>query len=172
MEKDILMAIQEEFAGSLNRYLTARDKIDRRIELRRAQIERLKAKAEKFGNNHPRWTENLLRPLITEISKHLPGWRMDEDKRLSPMGLGCRVSVFFYRRLDLPLPEKYEDSNSIYIVFLPGQLCKGELFYETGEIKDNYRADTIGAINGFNNLTKRLESLEEAVQHLKNQIKP
>jgi len=171
MEQDILAAIREEFAGSLNRYLKERDTIEKKIEQRRAQIERLKAKAKKVSCNHPRWTEDLLRPVITEISRQLPGWHLEDDPRLIPMGLGCRVSVFFYRNLDLPSPEKFEDSNSIYIVFLPGELSKGELLFETGQTIERYCAGTIGEINGFNHISKKLESIDEAVQHLKEQIK-
>lgn len=117
----------------------------------------------------PYWTEKLLRPVLTEIKKQLPDWVCD-DKRLSPMGLGCRVSVFFYKRGLPPHADRWLQGNSIYIVFLPGELDKGELLYETGERTTRFQAGTIGEINGFNQITKPLESIEEAVLFLKKQI--
>jgi|GEM_PF-5566346 len=160
MNKLTFEQIRKSFADQLSDYQTARKILDDRIAKKQQQLERLLLRRKK-APSIPYWTESLLRPVINILKPHFLNWICDDEK-LSPMGLACRVSVFFTSQND---NEKY-----IYIVFQPGELSQGELLYETGERKNDYPKNTIGEINGFNRTTKAVESIEELVNFLKKQI--
>lgn len=163
-----LTAIKSNFSSLMQAYKNSRDELESKIAIRQKQLERLQARLKKI--HWPRWTEQLLRPVLEEIKKQLPDWHCD-DERLNPLGLGCRVSVFFIKKGLTPDADRWSEANSLYITFLPGELDNAELLYETGEQLNRFGPDTIGAINGFNQVTKPLESIEEAVNFLIAQIK-
>ncbi|ANH81670.1 hypothetical protein A8C56_12365 [Niabella ginsenosidivorans] len=167
-QQNILTAIKDSFCSRFQTFKTTRNEIQNKIYVRQRQIERLNQRLKKLHGPH--WTEDLLRPVLDEIKKQLPGWDYGAD-RLIPMGLGCRVSVFFTKERFSRSPNQYNRNKSISIVFLPGELDNAELLYETGKQLNRYGPDTIGAINGFNRVTKPLQSVEEAVSFLKAQIK-
>ncbi|MCJ8208131.1 hypothetical protein MUY27_00330 [Mucilaginibacter sp. RS28] len=147
-------------------YNTKRDDLNAKIERAQRRIVKLEQQRKKL--KFPFWTELLLRPVLNLIKIQLPGWSCD-DEHLNPMGLGCRVSVFF-TKTELPdNADPWKEGNSIYIVFVPVDLSIGLLHYETGESEQRYPTGTIGAINGFNRKTKPLESVQEAVDFLKRQ---
>ncbi|MBS1526296.1 MAG: hypothetical protein JST19_11645 [Bacteroidetes bacterium] len=159
--------ISSAYIRRVKRYNVASKKLDDIVTDLQQKLATIENERQKL--KYPYWTEKLLRPVLNSIKKELPNWVCD-DKRLSPMGLGCRVSVFFCKRGLPPTAGKWLQGNSIYIVFLPGELDKGQLLYETGERTTRFQSGTIGEINGFNQITKPLESIEEAVLFLKNQI--
>ncbi|XHR94267.1 hypothetical protein ACFJIV_28935 [Mucilaginibacter sp. UC70_90] len=101
MEKITLAAIQEDYINAYSRYQQLQDVLQQKIKIRTKQIERLQHKLTRHGGNFPRWTENLLRPVLNRVKEQLPGWIAD-DGQLTPMGLGCRVSVFFIRLTIIP----------------------------------------------------------------------
>lgn len=152
--------IAAEYVDLVNIYDNEENEIDKKIGARQQQIDRLQKRKKKIGP-YPYWTELFLRPIINEIKKHFPGWECD-DERLTPMGLGSRVSVFFNPKDD---PKKY-----IYIVFVPMEIGKGHLSYETGDSSSRFASGTIGEINGFNRHTKPIDSIDELVQFLQKQI--
>jgi len=161
-----LATIAANYAEQLAAYNAGREKLDTaigKLQNRQAALERKKQKL-----NFPYWTEKLLRPVLDEIKPQLPGWACD-DERLTPMGIGCRVSVFFCKRGLPKNADPWQEGKYIYIVFSPGELDNGELWYETGKKTDRFGLGTIGELNGFNQITKVLDSVEEAVNHLKNQ---
>jgi hypothetical protein len=162
-----LTAIKSNFSSLMQAYKNSRDELENKIAIRQKQLERLQGRLRKI--HWPHWTEQLLRPVLDEIEKQLPGWNCDKDGLL-PMGLSCRVSVFFSKEDILQPSNHYTRKTSISIIFTPGDLDKSELLYETGEYTNRYGPGTIGAINGFNRVTKPLESIEEAVALLKAQI--
>lgn len=170
MEKITLAAIQEDYINAYSRYQQLQDVLQQKIKIRTKQIERLQHKLTRHGGNFPRWTENLLRPVLNRVKEQLPGWIAD-DGQLTPMGLGCRVSVFFHPLNHYSELQAGDTANYIYIVFLPGDLDKGELLYQTGEQNHRFAPGTIGEINGFNQVSKKLESIDEAVRYLQQQIK-
>jgi len=169
MENITLAAIQENYIQAYSQYREISKALESKIDRRNKQITRLQERLKKHGRSFPRWTEILLRPVLNGIKEQLPGWEAD-DEQLNPMGLGCRVSVFFH-----PVPRHSELKNFdpdlyIYIVFMPGDLDKGELLFQTGEQEQRFAPGTIGEINGFNYRCKKLDSISEAVNHLQKQI--
>jgi hypothetical protein len=154
------LQIAAAFTNKLAAYNAARKSMDDKIDRKQKQLDRLIARRKKM-KDYPRWTEQFLRPVIDEIKPLFPDWICD-DERLTPMGLGSRVSLFFTSKSD---SEKY-----IYLVFVPGDLQEAELSYETGESRNRFAKNTIGEINGFNRVTKLVESIEELVAFLKQQI--
>lgn len=135
-------------------------KIDDKIDKKQQQLTRLLVCKKKM-KPYPWWTEHLLRPVINQIKIHLPYWICD-DERLTPMGLSSRVSVFF--------TSKFDSKKYIYLVFVPGNLLEGQLSYETGKSNNRFAKNTIGEINGFYRITKPVESIEELVSFLNQQI--
>jgi len=161
--------IQTAFINGHEAYKTQRRILEEKIEQGKAQLARLKARHDALYLKNPSWLEALLRPLLAIIKQQMAGWVCDDEK-LCLLGLGCCVPVFFFREGMAQDADNLSAENSVYIVFLPGDLDKGELLYETGERTNRYTTGSIGEINGFNNITKPLESIEEAVQFLLSQI--
>lgn len=166
-QPEILKTIKDNFQSKLKSFRTSRDKLLEKIKIRELQIERLKSRLEKLHRTN--WTKDLLIPVLDEIKNALPEWDYNKNL-LHPMGLSCRVSVFFTKKVKMP-SSYYTQVTSITIIFSPGDLENSELFYETGESIERYPPGTIGAINGLNRVTKSLESIKEAVDLLKPQIK-
>lgn len=164
-----LTNIREKYANILAGYRAEENRICEKILLRERQLQRLEHSRKKLSESHPKWTELLLQPIIRKIQLKLPDW-ICEDDAFSPRGLGARVSVFFIRKDAPPGQDKYLARNSIYITFLPGNLYTGELLYETGETTTAYQMGTLGEINGFNQVTKPVDSIEELTEFLTKQI--
>lgn len=161
---------RSNYARQINKYRQEENILYGKILAKESQLQRLEAKRKKLSATYPYWTDNLLKPVVEQLKAALPLWTCDDEK-FTPMGLGSKVSVFFCNNNQLEIDDKYAEDNSIYICFLPDDLSSGELLYETGEIKSYFQPGTIGDINGFNRLTKPVESIEELVSFLKSQIK-
>ncbi len=161
--------IRIRYSQKLTRHKNIEEYIEKRITQREQQTERLKAKLKNHNKSYPYWTEDLLRPVIDKIKQHLPEW-VCEDDRLTPMGLGARVSVFFTRKAT-DTTGKSNSPKYLYVTFLPGDLTNAQLLYETGKKKNRFASGTIGEINGFNNAIKEVKSIDEIVQFLRTQIK-
>ena len=61
--------------------------------------------------------------------------------------------------------------SKMALVVLPGYTDSNEVYikYETGEADERYRVESIGAINGMNNITARLpDTAEEIFEIMKN----
>ncbi|MBZ4187666.1 hypothetical protein [Niabella beijingensis] len=162
-----LAAIKDNFCTQFQTFKASQRQLQSKIYARQWQIDKLKMQMEKLHG--PRWTVDLLQPVVNEIKKRLPGWDYDDDQ-LIPLGLACRVSVFFNKKKNTR-SSQLSTKKSIHIIFIPGELKNAELLYETGEQVARFDPGTIGEINGFNRVTKPLESIKEAVTFLKKQIK-
>ncbi len=162
-------SISYAYAVRLSGHRARVKSLNTKIELKVKQLERLQKKNKAFNAVYPRWTELLLRPLLNQLRQDFPEYKWDGEN-LSPMGLGCRVAVFFVKDMNLPEADRYEENNSMYVCFQPGDLGKGELLFETGEKTQSYKPGTIGEINGFNNVTKPVESIEEIIAFMKSKI--
>lgn len=162
-----LSDIQQVFIEKELEYTTKRDLLDAKENELKKKLERLKIRISKHRNTSPSWTEVLLRPILNEIKLQLPDWTPDRDS-LIPLGLRSYVSVFFYLKSEMLLEE--ETRKYIYITFVPADLKNGILKYDTGEKTGNFHTNSLGSMNGFDNVSKQLESIEEAVKHLQKQI--
>ena len=122
-------------------------KIQRRIEIREKQLERLKVKAQKISyHERPGWIDSLVKPIAEAMLPFLPDRYF---KILGPFGLGCQTAIHFYKNGS---NDAVGNGNCISITFEPGTLREGDLFVvdylvNTGEFSPN----SIGAINGMNN---------------------
>ena len=72
-------------------------------------------------------------------------------------GMTAKVSGAFGLRCECHIVLEKDDRKKT-IVVTPDIKDDGslELYYDTGEIRDRFRSDSIGALNGFNNITERL----------------
>jgi hypothetical protein len=159
-------SITNRYIGQLNSYTNKEKLLSEKMLQLQLKLNTLQQRKDKL--HFPYWVHTLLRPIVRQIRLQLTDW-VCEDKRFTPLGIGCRVTVFFIKKGLPKNADKWQEGNSIYITFLPGQLSKGELYYETGEKNNRFEYGTLGAINGFNQITKVLESVEEAIAFLKRQ---
>jgi hypothetical protein len=168
-EQITFASISTAYAQQLNEHRDKINAVRAKIDVKEKQLARLQTKEKAFNAVYPRWTELLLRPLLIRLQELFPEYKWDEDS-LTPMGLGSRVLVFFVKDATLPQADRYDEGNSIYVSFQPGELDKGELLYETGDNTQSYKPGTIGEINGFNNVTKPVETIEEIIAFMKSKI--
>lgn len=152
-----IQEIRKNYANLLAKYRGEENALCEKVLAKERQLARLEAKRKLLSKNFPRWTEALVIPIIDQLKNSIPGWTYDGEE-LIPMGLGCRVAVFFYKDDQPEIVDKYAEDNSIYICFSPGDLTTGELLYTT----------TAG--DKYDPVTKPIESLEELINHLKSQI--
>ena len=128
------------------------DRIDKEIY----RLKKLERKIYDSKNSH--WTDCLIRSLLNEVKTLMPEITEWDDDRLTPMGLMCRVSVF----------PKY-NGKTLYLPFLHG--AGADLLIETKEIEDTYPEGSIGAMNGMGKKSITIESAEQIVEILKEQMK-
>lgn len=141
------------------------DKIEARIGQRRKQIERLEKKYDKKREENW-WIKLLVAPILTHLKERYPDLYLD-DTLLSPMGLRSAVHTWFYDADDWEATDKI----LAMLTLTPGDLSKGELWYDTGEVEDDYPEGSIGFINGMNRVSKPLENMEQIYNRIDEQIK-
>lgn len=135
------------------------DKIEDRINMRRAQIDRLLRKKDKRWEG-ALWTDNLIRPIMELVKAKFPDVVWD-DERLVTMGLRSNVYVF----------GEMDGKTVASICFTPYDLDNGILAYDTGEKEGSYQEGSIGAMNGFDNITKPIEDIQEIYDLVEKKIK-
>ena len=113
------------------------------------------------GGKNPSWLDTAVRPLAADI-----GEATGHTARVSgPFGL--RAECVIHINEDAPEGER------MYLVITPWFNCEGQdteimLYYDTGEVKEDYAPNTLGDFNGMNNVMKRLpETLPEIVALLR-----
>lgn len=134
--------------------------LEAKISEREQQIERLKKRISKrkddyYKKKYPGWIETIVEPLMRGLEKEtgLHG------EIYGPFGLCCKTSIYLREDMGKSITEQ----DTIHITLEPPY--EGKLFYETGEIKGEYRKDSIGELNGMNNVLEELpDSIEEIVK--------
>lgn len=137
--------------------------IDRKMmEIERAErsIQRNQRKIEKL--DRPFWVEHLVEP----IAKHFTEEFGLEYELFGPFGLRAQVSIYWRKDMNKSITE--QPVKSLRLV--PGDLSKGELFYETGKVKKDaqYQKGSIGYLNGFNKELKPLPNSFDEIRALIN----
>ena len=101
------------------------------------------------------WIDDLLKPLLKEV-----------DERT---GLNFTSDTFHTYGLRNECPVFAMDGDRVlaYLCFSPGDIKKGELFLDTGDKRGNYPPDSIGALNGFDNTTEEVTSIEVIIENIK-----
>jgi hypothetical protein len=149
---------------------------EKRLE---ARIDSLTEKRDALQKKYRSWIKTFVSPLAKELQKYFPEYKHFE--LLGPFGLRCNVSIHFFKKSQKTLEreiknrdeafEKYfKNSNLISLTIIPISMREGEFHFETGEMKQEYGNNTLGDINGMNNVTKGIVNIEELVAHLKKQI--
>jgi hypothetical protein len=127
------------------------NKVKDRIDMRNRQIERLEKKKEKAeGKSH--WTKfaNNIMELVSNRTLDVI-WNI--DKIPTTTGLRCQYYIF---------GKTIEDDVTVGICFTPGK--DNSINYDTKEQKGNFHPNSIGYANGFQNVSKTVESIDELVE--------
>jgi hypothetical protein len=136
-----LLEISEGYSSRLLKYRAERDRIEK-------QIDRLERKRYKL--TQPYWVEELVKPIANFLLPLLPGY--DRYDILGPHGICCEVGVHFMaegtsREID---PNEYFRRTKS-IVFVPGELDKGELYWRNYDIEIKVcPPGSLGDMNGMN----------------------
>ena len=117
-----------------------RKQIEAKIEKLEASIERLKKKANKIWDNCG-WIDMIVRPLGKALCEYCGGDNYDVS---GPFGLRCET----YIKID-------KGTKRGWICVTP-LLDPPQLFYDTGETRDDCPSGSIGQLNGMNNVTAPL----------------
>ena len=132
-----------------------------RIQAKQDKVERLEAQIRKLQDK-THWTDDLIRPVMEQVKHLFPDLTWDDEK-LIPMGMSAKVSVFS-RLKDLP-----NDENLISLVFSPG--IDADLHMETGDNDGTFPNGSLGQVNGLNNITVKIKSIDQVCDRVSEQIK-
>lgn len=149
-DKDIFTSIRQEYCRSIENYQTTKTRLA-------AQIERLKKKQEK--NTYPHWTDGFLRPVLDELARLTPEIEWEDRKELPVFGLRCNCSVFGH----------HDHSGCTVGVTFTCDTETQTLFYDIGRKKGRYAADSLGGLNGFDNITAPVTCMDDLVEFVRQQ---
>jgi chromosome segregation ATPase len=141
---------QEKYINSRNEV----DNLEKKIEQRERQINRLKIKKSKIQSNNW-WGETLVKPIIELVKTEFPETTDWDDGRPVAMGLKCRVSVF----------GKYK-GKTIGITFCPNDLDNGLISFENG-MKGLH---PVMDLNGFCYKDEVLLTIEQVYDYIQKQL--
>lgn len=142
-----------------------REQIDKSIEAKEEQIRKLqesikKLKVKKGKIKYPNWIEDIVEVLAQRLAEKL-------NKKYAiygPFGLRAETTIYLINDEKKSITEQETWS----ITLTPGDLTKGEIFYDTGEKTNDFSPNTTGAINGMNNVREPLpETIDEIVALLR-----
>ena len=135
----------------------ALQKVDDRIEMRKAQIERLEKKRDRAREKaHWMGMVHEIMNIVAEKTPHVI-WELN-DKR-SACGLRCEYYLF---------GKTTQDEITVGICFTPGR--GGVVRFDTGEKTSRFASGTIGSMNGFDNVSKPLEDIQELLDLVETKI--
>lgn len=161
MATDIVALKKAEYGGKTAMFDKETKELDSKIDAAQNKIswheKRIKhLQIKRSALKYPSWTEVLLRPILGELVKLTPEitWKIG---RLSVMGLRSNCSVF----------GETKEQITVGITFTCDD---NELYYDTGETKGNFLSDSIGAMNGFNNVRAPVESIGTLLEHVRKRI--
>ena len=151
-------------------------KCNQRISFQERKIQRIKDQAAKGIFTTGYWTEFFMKPLAELIrDTYYPGMIYET---LGPFGIRSSCSIHIYKMTKEDIEREIKDRQKAYDMFfhkdnfkasltvIPVDISAGIYHYETGEVENNYTEGTIGEINGCNNVTKPIESLEELYKQM------
>jgi formylmethanofuran dehydrogenase subunit A len=164
---NIAELLSQKLARKHRKYTIRRKHIETCIDRLEKRIEKLIEEKHQMSAIHKPWHQTYVPELAKAIAKYFPGYMYDIG---GPYGLGSRIDITFYKkhRSEFDKATDYRDiSNSMYLVIVPISLVDGIIHYETGAVVNDYSPNSLGAVNGFNNVTKPIKSIEELVEHLK-----
>lgn len=158
----------QEFMKNLNerkiKYYDQKHYLENRIRMRRAQIDRLEKRLDKLEYPH-------FHDALKEIGKYICEKTGYEYEILGPFGLRCQSSLW--------IVDKTKDRKNLmdYIVWSLSITAKTNgdntqyLMYDTGEKKSGYHPNSLGAMNGFDNVEAILPDTIEEVWEIMKKMK-
>lgn len=159
----------QEFMKNLNerkvKYYEQRHYLENRIRMRREQIERLHKRLDKLKYPH-------FHDALKEIGEYICERTGYEYRILGPFGLRCESSLWIVD----PKKDKGETgvSNIVWSLCVNAKSNKDNtqyLVYDTGEQKSGYHPNSLGALNGFNNVEAILPNTIEEVWEIMKKMK-
>lgn len=148
----IFEIIQSEYRRKLDYFRTQKNTLE-------AKIERLKRKQER--NKYPHWTDLFVRPVMDELARLTPEIQWELKDKLITFGLRCECPVF----------GKTANGRTVAITFTCDHLS-GTLYYDTGRHNNRFKTSTLGDLNGLNNETVPVESMQMLVDFVRRQATP
>lgn len=110
--------------------------------------------------NDVHWTDNLVKPVLAEIKERTGLNFIDysEEHGMSTLGLRCECWTFAHD----------EDGECIAsLCFTPGKAEDGDIYIDTGEQSGRFATGTIGEINGMNNKSEKVDSIDTVIENLR-----
>ena len=113
----------------------------------------------------PWWFTEVIHPLAEEF-KLKTGMHCEV---VGPCGICCKVDIYLYND---PKTNKWDQEH--WHLTIEPDFYENELWfrYETGELVNEYAPNTIGAINGMNNVTKPMPPGIDAILSLFKKREP
>ena len=124
------------------------------ITRRKAIIERHEDKIEKLREKSW-WGDLLIKPIMKELNIKFPDIKW--DSKISPMGFKSRVPMFAY----------INGKMAFSVTFVPEDLTKGEISFETGKLIDQSKGyDT----HGFNLECEVITDIQQVFDYVEKQL--
>lgn len=105
----------------------------------------------------PRWTDEIVAPLMAEVARLTPGVAWDCAGQLHTHGLRAACSVY----------GTAENGETVGLTFT---FDNDVLSYDTGETTRRFAPGTIGEVNGMNNVSAPVESAESLAAKVNGRI--
>lgn len=126
-------------------------------------MEQHQKKASKLYKEKLRWIDGIINPLAEKIAKK---YNLYYDV-YGPFGLDNETTIYWS---DKPKFNIRKDKK-IGITLYPNNYDQGKINYWTGDTTNQYPKDSIGELNGFNNIKAPLPlELEEIIKLLRGDI--
>ncbi len=118
---------------------------------------------EIVSSTHVSWVDNVVVPLVKEVNRRT-GLAFDtEDRRTYGLRAECPV---FHDTTD-----KDGNRKQMNLTFTPSfQNDTFQLYLDTGKTDNRYASDSIGSLNGMNNITQEIHSVEDVINNLRERF--
>lgn len=159
-----MQEFMENFNNAKSEYNKQRDYLEDRIEYRRRQIERLEKKVDKLA--YPHWHDAL-----KEIGEYICKQTGYDYEILGPFGLRANTSLWI---VDKTKDRRDEfDKYIIWRLSVCPHYAENNMYltYDTGRKQGNYNQNSLGAMNGFDNVEEVLPDTIEEVWELMKSLK-
>ena len=157
--KSAAEARHDELEAQADKLRKAADRYARLVALKQEESRKVSRKA-----NAALWSvhwHDLLEELMNKVSE-LTGIEFEPRDSWGTFGLRCESPVFSVEKEGQPL---------IFLEFTPGFENKDNPIYvDTGEHTGNYLQGSIAELNGFNNVSVPVTSVEQIVELVRKRI--
>ena len=162
METDIVRKCVADYLRKTDGAKRQRTELQAKIDAARRKIawheKRISRLLELYGKiQRPRWTDEIVVPVMTEVARLTPGVTWEYPERLNIHGLRAACSVF----------GRTGNGETVGLTF---SFNDDTLQYDTGEVTRRFAPGTLGEINGMNNVSTPVESVDSLVTKVNGQI--